>query len=447
MNIKTRESISIPYLDRPVEFYKLENGHTIVVAYKQGDLVNVSTWINTGSINEDDSITGISHFLEHLMFKGTEKFPAGEFDKILESKGAVVNAATWKDYTFYYVTLPKGENDKNLKLAVELHADMMLNPLIPDEEIGAAFDLNNPKTEEKRERFVVIEEIRMRDDNHWTKTYDEANNLMYKVHPYKRDVIGTAEVIASVPRQTIMDYYKNWYTPENMYTIIVGEVDPAEVFELVSKNFVFPEKRKSPELKYDQEPEQQEPRYTEGTKKNINTGFLIMGFHGPKPKNLKDNICVDILSNVLGEGKSSRLYQNLIEKQKEHLFNIVGSTQYEFKEGNVFLIQANFDPKRKEHAIDLIKQELKAVCENYIDESELKKAKKRLKASFAEESETVSDIGELIGHCMTVCGDISCHVNYLKVLETVTREDVIQAAQKYLDLNKASISVLVPEKV
>jgi len=445
IEVKTRESIKFPYMDKPVVLYRLENGHTIAIAYKSGKLVNVSTWIKTGSINEDDSITGISHFLEHLMFKGTKKYPAGEFDKILEAKGAIVNAATWKDYTFYYVTLPQGENNENLAQAIEMHADMMLNPLLPEEEIGAVFDPENPDVEEKRERFVVIEEIRMRDDNHWTKTYDEVNNLMYKVHPYKRDVIGTAEVIAAVPQQTIMDYYKNWYTPENMCTIVVGEVEPDEVFELVRKNFVFPETRKTQKAEYEQEPEQNEVRLVEKSKKDINTGFLILGFHGPKPRELKDNICVDILSNVLGEGKSSRMYQNLIEKQEEQIFTVVGTTQYEFREGNIFLVQANFIPEKKEQALELVKQEIAKVCENYIDEIELKKAKKRLKAGFAEESETVSDIGELIGHSLTVCDDMSCHVNYLGVLETITQEDVLQAAKKYLDLNKVSISALVPE--
>lgn len=445
MNLKSNKSVKFPYLDRPVEFYTLENGHTIVIVYKPGRLVNVSTWIKTGSINENDTITGISHFLEHLMFKGTEKFPAGEFDRILEAKGAVVNAATWKDYTFYYLTLPKGENGENLKTAVEMHADMMLNPLLPEEEIGAPFEADKPNVEEKRERFVVIEEIRMRDDNHWTRTYDQLNELMYKIHPYKRDVIGTAEVIASVPRQTIMDYYKNWYTPENMFTIVVGDFDTKEVFELVKQNYVFPQDRHTKEVPYEQEPEQAETRYAESSKKDINTGFLLLGFHGPKPKELKHNICVDIISNILGEGKSSRMYQNLIEKQKEQVFNVIGTTQYEFKEGNIFLIQANFIPDKKDKALELIKEQINIVRENLISEQEMIKAKKRLKAGFAEESETVSDLGELIGHCMTVCGDISCHTNYLGVLETITPEDVKQAAQKYLDLNKVSISVLMPE--
>lgn len=439
-----REAVDFPFIDKPVEIFKLENGHTIVIANKEGDLANISTWVKTGSLNEDDSITGISHFLEHLMFKGTPKYKAGEFDRLLESKGAIINAATWKDYTFYYVTFPKGENNRNVKEVVELHADMMINSIIPEEEIGPAFDPKNPEVEEKRERYVVIEEIRMRDDNHWTTTYDTVNELMYQVHPYKRDVIGTAEVIASVPRETIMNYYKKWYTPDNMITIAVGDFDTQEILDLIRQNFILENAKPSDKLEYEQEPEQTKPRSAEKTRKDINTGFVIMGFHGPRPVNLAENIAMEILSIVLGEGKSSRLYQNLIEKQQEQVFNVVGATQYEFKEGNVFLIQGNFMPDKKEKALELLKDELRKIIDSKISDKEFEKAKKKLKVGFAEEAETVSEIGESIGHCLTVCEDISCHVDYLKTLETITIEDVQKTAKKYLNLNKVSISTLIP---
>lgn len=441
----SREEVEFPFIDKPVKIFKIENGHTIVIASKKGGLVNISTWVKTGSLNEDDSNTGISHFLEHLMFKGTTLHPAGEFDRILESKGAIINAATWKDYTFYYVTFPIDEKGQNLREVIELHGDMMLKSLIPTEEIGPAFDPGNPDVDEKRERYVVIEEIRMRDDNHWTTTYDNVNELMYNTHPYRRDVIGTAEIIASLPQETILQYYKKWYTPENMITIAVGEFDTEEVLELIKKNFIF-EKVNFPEKSdYPQELEQTKPRFIEKTRKELNTGFMFLGFHGPKAKNLEENISMEILSIVLGEGKSSRLYQNLIEKQKEQIFNVVGSTQYEFKEGNVFLIQANFVPNKKDKAIELLKEEIRKVSDNLISEKEFEKAKKKLKVGFAEEAETVSDIGEAIGHCLTVCEDISCHTDYLKTLDNITIEQIQKTAKKYLNLNKVSISVLMPE--
>src|SRR5574344_1881901 len=138
-----KEEVKYPFLMKPVEVYTLENGHKIVLAHKEGALVNISTWVKTGSINENDQNNGVSHFLEHLMFKGTHKHKAGYFDRTLEAKGAIVNAATWKDYTFFYVTLPKGQNDKDLYLALELHADMMMDSVMPENERGAPFNLGD----------------------------------------------------------------------------------------------------------------------------------------------------------------------------------------------------------------------------------------------------------------------------------------------------------------
>lgn len=407
-------------------------------------MVNVSTWVKTGSMNEDDKNNGISHFLEHLMFKGTTKHPAGHFDRILEAKGAIVNAATWKDYTFYYVTLPKGEQEENLKELIKLHADMMIDPTIPEEEVGPTFDVNDPEVKEKRERYVVIEEIRMREDQPWTKTYNELNHNMYKVHPYKRDVIGTADIISTVPRDTIMEYYKNWYTPENMTTIVVGEFDNEKVLELVVNNFKFADNRVCKRHDILQEKEQTEQIYIEKTG-DINTGFLMIGFHGDKAKNLKASIALDVIAIVLGEGRSSRLVQNLIEKPQKPIFNIVGSDQYQFRDGNAFFIQGNFNPTKKDEALELIKKELLEITNNPISEAEFEKAKKKLKVRFAEGAETVSEIGESIGYYLTVCDDLAICNDYLKILETISIEEIKQIAEKYLNLNKATISVLIPE--
>lgn len=158
------------------------------------------------------------------------------FDRILEAKGAIVNAATWKDYTFYYVTLPRGENCKDLNLAIELHADMMLDPVLPEGEIGPAFDLNDTQVKEKRERHVVIEEIRMRKDQPWTKVYNKCNFEMYTAHPYKRDVIGTPEIISQVTRDDIMNYYQTFYSPENIQRLLSGILTKKKFSKKLKKN-------------------------------------------------------------------------------------------------------------------------------------------------------------------------------------------------------------------
>lgn len=436
--------VKYPFLTKEVEIYERDNGHKIVLAYKEGEMANVSTWVKTGSINENDKNNGISHFLEHLMFKGTHKHKAGEFDRTLESKGAIVNAATWKDYTYYYVTLPKGENSKDLNLAIELHADMMLDPILPEEEIGAPFDINDTTVTDKRERHVVIEEIRMRKDQNWTKIYNACNYNMYTQHPYKRDVIGTPEIISQVTRDEIMNYYKTFYSPENMTTIVVGDFDKDAVLNKIEKEFDFKDRENSPKIVNQIDVPVQNKKVVQSAA-HVNTVYFMYGWLGPLARDIKGTICLDIISIIFGDGTSSRLYQNLIEKQSEQIFNMIGSEHYQFKDGNNFFIQANCKPEKKEFAIELVEKELANLIDNPITDDELQKAKKKIKSRFAYSAETVSEIGETIGYYMTVCEDLTLIEEYLKDLEDITKDDLNNTIKKYLNLNNAVLSILVPE--
>ncbi len=436
--------VKYPFLTEDVEIYERDNGHKIVLAHKEGELANVSTWVKTGSINENDKINGISHFLEHLMFKGTHKHKAGEFDRILEAKGAIVNAATWKDYTFYYVTLPEGENSQNLYDAIDLHADMMIDPVLPEEEIGAPFDMNDKTVTDKRERHVVIEEIRMRKDQPWTKVYNTCNYNMYTKHPYKRDVIGTPEIISGVTQAEIMEYYKTFYSPENMTTIIVGDYDKEEVLKRVENGFNFNGRPNAPHTVREIDSPVAETKYIE-EKAHVNTGYMMIGWLGPKASDLKSTIRLDLISIILGDGTSSRLYRNLIEKQPEPIFNMIDAEHYQFKDGNNFFIQANFKAEYKDKCLQLVKDELANLLNNRITQEELAKAKKKTKSKFAFAAETVSEIGETIGYYMTVCEDLKLVEDYLKDLEEITVEDLENTIREYLDLNHAVISVLLPE--
>lgn len=436
--------VQYPYLEKPVEIYERECGHKIVFAYKKGALINISSWVKTGSINENDENNGISHFLEHLMFKGTSKHKAGVFDKTLESRGGIVNAATWKDYTFYYVTIPKGSDDRNFKDTLELHADMMLDPVIPENEIGEPFDLDNPHIKQKRERHVVIEEIRMRKDQPWTKVYNNVNANMYSSHPYKRDVIGNEQIISSVTREAVLGYYKTHYTPSNITTIIVGDMNPDDIIPMVIKEFDFKGRKNAISEQYIKEKSLNETKVVCDYSK-INTGFLMFGYLGSCAVDIKTSTILEMISLILGQGQSSRLYQELIEKAKTPVFNVISTDYYHFKDGGNFFIQANFKPECKDDAINFIQDEVNKICNSGVTENELKKAKKKLKAGFAENSETVSDIAETIGFYMTVCNKLECVEEYVNVIDKITLDDIKTTAKEYLDINKAVISVLMPE--
>ncbi len=436
------EEVNYPYLEKPLKVIERENGHKIVLGYKSGGLCNISSWVKTGSINENDEINGISHFVEHVMFKGTKTYKAGYFDKTLEAKGAIVNAATWKDYTFYYVTLPYGKNGEDFKLAIKLHADMMINPIFPEDELGIPFDFDKETPEVKRERSVVIEEIGMCEDNPWTKVYNQCNQNMYTNHPYKRDVIGKRQIIASIPQKEVMDYYLKFYTPKNITTIAVGDFDENEILNLLLKEFDFKGRENAVEQPV-YEIDQRKKTQVFEQNANVNTGFMMYGFLGPQACEAKEIIALDMISIILGEGVSSRLNQNLIEKASESVFNMVSSCHYQFKDGSNFFVQANFKPEKKDIALKLIDEEINKLNEK-INEREFNKAKKKILSSFACEAETVSSISETIGDYMTKLNDIKPIEDYLKIVDKMTIDDLLQISRKYINLDFVTVSILLP---
>ncbi len=439
---KKVEQVNYPYLTKPVNIYRNSKGHSVVIAHKEGNMTNIATWVKTGSINENSKNSGVSHFLEHLMFKGTTKYPAGVFDKTLETKGGIINAATWKDYTYYYVTIPK----INFDLALHMHADMMVDPLLTEEEIGEAFEFGKVEPKDKRERCVVLEEIRMGQDSNFRKVYYKLNEIMYDNHPYKRNVIGTSEIIASIPQEEIKRYYQTFYTPENLTTVVVGDFNDEEILNKIEKEFIF--KDFSSIKKCEMDPQIIEPKNTKETYfeqfGDTNTAYIMMGFLCDSAKNLKENVALDLISVIFGEGKSSRLHRKFIEETKEPYVFQIDTSHYSLKDGDNFFIEALFNHKHKDELINEIKAEIKNLYN--ISDEELKKAKKNVKTNFAQETETVSDISDSIGYYMSVCEDLALAEKYVEYLDVIDKDFLYQTIEKYLDPNACSISVLLPKE-
>ena len=275
---------------------KLPNGQTVVVyEIKNNPIVTIDTWIKTGSINETDTNNGVAHFLEHLFFKGTKAHPTGEMDKILESKGAIVNAATSKDFTHYYITIPSEYFDT----AMELHSDMLLNPQIPRKEL-------------EKERKVVLEEIAKDGNTPSKKVYDNLNDLMYTTHPYKRKVIGSADIIGTIRREEILDYFNDYYAPSNMITLVVGDIDAdkavAKIQECFSQQYKKPIK-KNFRHEHQLQTQKRKIEYTD-----TQSGYMMIGFRGAEIS-AKDTFALDVLAEVLGGGKSSKLYRDIKEQR------------------------------------------------------------------------------------------------------------------------------------
>ena len=440
--VAKKSLVEYPYLEQPLTLITFKNGHKLVLAHKKSPMINIASWVKTGSINENSENNGVSHFVEHLLFKGTTKYPAGVFDKTMEQKGGIINAATWKDYTFYYINIPKEHH----KLALVMHADMMVDALFPLNEIGPEFDPKGEAPDEKRERYVVIEEIKMGEDNNWRKVYKNLNSAMYQSHPYKREVIGTAQIIASISQKEIKRYYNTFYTPKNITTIVVGEFDEEEIIKLVQDNFVFKNDSKIKKCKTDKRKAEYKIKKPQTVVDycEANTAYLMIGALCNSAKKLKETIALDLISTIFGDGKSSRLYSELIEKQENPYYYQLESCHYQFKDGDNFFVEANFDASKRDIVVEELKEQLSKLSK--ITEEELKKAKKRAKVNFAQDSEMVSDISDTIGYYMTVCEDVKMASKYLKVLEEIDCKYLEKIAKKYLNPNNVSLSLLLPKE-
>ncbi len=406
--------------------HKLPNGQTLVV-YEIHDnpIVTIDTWIRTGSINENDSNNGISHFLEHLFFKGTKAHPTGEMDRMLESKGAIVNAATSKDFTHYYITIPS----ENFDMALDLHSDMLLNPQIPRKEL-------------EKERKVVIEEISKDGNSPSKKVYDNLNNLMYTHHPYKRKVIGTAENVGTMRREEILDYFNKFYSPSNMITIITGDINTANVVNKVQNSFNQPYK-KPVRLNFKKEQQlRNQKRNTEYT--DTQSGYMMIGFRGVDI-NDKETFALDVLSEILGGGKSSRLYKNI--KEQKGLAYAISASNGSFRDDGLFYISANFIPNNMEKVEKAIFDDILAIQKYGITEEELQRAKNKIIQDTYYARESSSNIASELGYIMTLSGSSNLYNTYLDGIKKVTACDVQSAAQKYLGVNKSAISTVLPESL
>lgn len=403
----------------------LKNGQTLVMQQvKESNLVCVDTWIKTGSINETPSNSGVAHFLEHLFFKGSKNHPQGEFEKILDSKGASYNAATSKDFTHYYITIKKDD----LPLALDLQSDMLLNPCLNLEDID-------------RERKVVLEEISRSKDKPSSVVFKNLNGLLFSSHPYKREVLGDGAVIQNISRDEIYDFFYKWYAPENMITVITGNFEPSEAKKLVEEKF-SQKKRKNCALNYQKEPsiKQISTKIETG---NYNTTYIEMGFKGTEFKNKKQNYSLDVLGVILGQGTTSRFYKSL--KEDKNLINYVDSGHYSLKDDSIFYISLGLDSKNYSKVQNEIINQIKCLQEKGITQEELMRAKNILERSFIYSNESIENIANAIGYNMVLGNNIKYYTDYIEEIKKLTIKDINEVACQFLDVNKMAVSVLYPQ--
>lgn len=208
--------LKFPRLNAP-KLQQLPNGLTIVAEQMPVEAVNLNLWVDVGSTAESDAINGMAHFLEHMIFKGTKRLASGEFERRIEERGAVTNAATSQDYTHYYVTTAP----KDFATLAPLQIDMIMNPVIPDD----AFE---------RERLVVLEEIRRSEDNPQRRTFTNAMETAFEKLPYRRSVLGPEAVISQLQVEQMRSFHAQKYQPKSITAVAVGNLPEEELIEIMS---------------------------------------------------------------------------------------------------------------------------------------------------------------------------------------------------------------------
>ena len=406
------------------QMFKLDNGQTVVIQeVKNNPIVTIDTWIKTGSIDEDDSNNGVAHFLEHLFFKGTKNHESGEFDQILETKGAITNAATSKDFTHYYVTIPS----KDFDLAMELHGDMMLHPLIPRNEM-------------EKERKVVLEEINKDLVSPTRILQENLNSMMYTTHPYKRKVIGRSDVIETITRDQVLNFYNAHYSPSNMITIVVGDVDTNHALERIKEVFNAEYKKQTKTIY------PKESQLTSQQKKveyiKTESGYMVIGFRGT-PINDNDSYVLDVLSTILGDGRSSVLNQVL--KEKKRLAFSVDAGNSTFRDDGIFYISANFEPEKCKQVQSAIFDEIKNIQDKGVSDEQLSLAKNIIERNTYYSRESITNIATEIGYTMALTNDIKFYDTYLDKIKSVSKDEVKRVANKYLGENRSAVSIILPE--
>lgn len=412
---------------RKIEEFHLKNGLKVFLLEEhKAPVVTFQVWYKVGSRNEISGKTGLSHLLEHMMFKGTKKHGKGEFSRIVAKNGGTENAFTGNDYTAYFENFSSDRID----LSIELESDRMQNLLIDPKE----FQL---------EREVVKEERRTRtDDDPYGYLIENLYAIAFLIHPYHAPVIGWMGDLNTLSRDDAAQHYKQFYTPGNATIVVVGDFDSSILFQKIKKAFEKIPGRTNPTPLIPSEPEQRGERRII-VKREAQLPFIFLGFRVPHYES-PDVYPLTVLSRILSSGKSSRLHRSLVYDQQ---IALDAGGHYEGLSADPTLLyiyamaQPQKSPEELEKAVDA---EIKRLQSEPITEIELQKAKNQIEAEFVMGADSNFYQAMQIGMAETVGAGISYVVNVVNNVRKVTQDDITRVAKKYFVDDQKNVGILLP---
>lgn len=407
----------------PIKMQVLDNGMRVIVKEVPSyPIATVNVWVNAGAIDDPEGLSGLAHFFEHLTFKGTPTRPTGQISYEVESLGGYLNAMTSYDFTTYFIVVPS----EHVAQAMEIQADALLNSSFDQGEID-------------KERTVIHEEIRLRMDSPQTSLIDMSVEKLFSGTIFSKSVIGSFEDLADVNRDEMLDFHAKYYVPNNMVLVVTGNVKAEEIFaqteqlygEMLPKAIPAREHIVLPEL--DEIIEVKDER-------QVQQGYVFIG-HPTPGLNTREAAALTMASVVLGGGRSSRLYRELVEK--EHIVNSVSASYSGFSTIGIFGIMAELDPANEEQFSEVVRKELKRLQVEPISEEDLTRVRAMARSSVAFSMESSSDMALFLGQ-MELYGGVMGAINKSAILEEITAEDIQRVAQKYLNPDGYIHSEIIP---
>ncbi|HNS50297.1 MAG TPA: pitrilysin family protein [Anaerolineae bacterium] len=419
-----------------VQKHVLDN--RLAVVLKESHAAPVTTfwvWYRVGSRHEVAGLTGISHWAEHMLFKGTDAFPKGEIDKQIARAGGTMNGLTWLDFTAFVETLPADR----IELALEIEADRMIHARFEPEEV-------------ELERTVILSERQGAENDPTFLLGEEVIGAAFRVHPYHHDTIGDRCDLERIGREDLWEHYQGYYGPDNAIVVAVGDFEPVAMLAAIERHFGAIPARTNPRQVYRPEPVQQgERRVTlEGPG---NTAFLQAVYHAPAASDagffssmvLATILCGAPALTISGGGapnRSSRLYKALVESGLAA--NVAGSL-YPMHDPYLLdlsaTVRAGHTPEEVESALDA---ELERAAEGPVSEEEVRTAIQQAKAQFAYSSESVTNQGFWLGWS-SVVADTSWFGSFVESLAAVTAEDVQRSARTVLSKRNRTVGHYRPQ--
>ena len=404
----------------------LSNGlKVILLENHKAPLITFQVWYRVGSRNEEWGKTGLSHMLEHMMFKGTKKIGPEEFSRIIQENGGNDNAFTSRDYTAYFENI----SADRVQVALDLESDRMQNLILREEDF-------------RTERMVVMEERRLRtEDNPQSYLQEQVEATAFQIQPYHWPTIGWMEDITRFTLEDLKSYYRTYYNPINAFLVVVGDFKKEELLPRIEKAFGSYAKGMTPHQDRDRDPPQAGERRI-FLKKEAQLPFLVMGYHVPNLRE-PDSYVLEVIATILSGGKSSRLYKSLV-REKRLVLSADADHSLLSRDPSLFYLSADLLPGKEvtevEKALD---QEVERLQREPVGDHELEKAKNQMEASFVFGQDSIFYQAMLLAQHEIAVGWRAID-DYIPSIRKVSSEDILRVAKRYLVPDNRTVGILIP---